>query len=399
MPSPEGDTPGEDPGGRLPGNLLRFGRLLRQVGIPVSTLQVSDLARSLEWVNLERREDVYHAARCNLLNDARQIELFDRAFDFFWSGRVELLIEMGYSPAARRPSGEMLPESDQPAQKAARHLQPPAGRQEEPPDPQETGLLSSYSPLEILYHKDFAHFSEEELLAAQQLIRSMSWKLAPRRTRRTTRSSRRTARLDMRRVMRENLSLGEELLHLSWRARKTKPRPLVLICDISGSMERYSRLLLQFLYTLVQDNRKIETFVFGTRLTCITPALRRRDAAAAVDHAAGLVVDWSGGTRIGESLKTFNFRWSRRVLGHGAIVLIISDGWDRGEAQLLRGEIRRLKASASRLMWLNPLAGAPDYQPLVRGMQTALPYLDDFLPLNNLSSLEELARQLGALSG
>lgn len=396
---PPAEQAGESPTGRMPANLLRFGRLLRRVGIGVSAGQVTDLARSLELIDLGRKEDVYYAARCTLLHDARQIELFNRAFDLFWSGQIELLVEMGSSKwnNRRQSTPDTLPESDQPASRDSRRLNTPVGDSGDEPLPNETSVLASYSPQEILYRKDFALFNEEELLAARQVMKNMSWQLKPRRSRRTTRSNRRRGRLDMRRVLRDNLSLSGELVQLSWRQRKTKPRPLVLICDISGSMERYSRLLLHFLHSLVQENRRIETFVFGTRLTCITPALRRRDVNAAIDHAASLVVDWSGGTRIGESIKTFNYRWSRRVLGHGAVVLIISDGWDRGEPGLLRDEMRRLKASATRLIWLNPLAGAPEYRPLVRGMQTALPFVDDFLPLHNLSSLEQLARRLTSL--
>ncbi len=396
---PAVEAAAESPAGRLPANLLRFGRLLRQVGIGVNAGQVTDLARSLEWIDLGHKEDVYHAARCTLLHDARQIELFNRAFELFWSGQIELLVEMGRPErnSRRRNTPTTPPESDQPARRDSRRMDVPVGDPGEETMPDETSVLASYSPQEILYRKDFALFNEEELLAARQVLKNMTWQLKPRRSRRTARSNRRSGRLDMRRVLRDNLALGGELVQLSWRQRKTKPRPLVLICDISGSMERYSRLLLQFLHSLVQDNRRIETFVFGTRLTCITPALRRRDVNTAIDHAASLVVDWSGGTRIGELLKTFNYRWSRRVLGHGAVVMIISDGWDRGEPGMLRDEMQRLKASASRLIWLNPLAGASDYKPLVRGMQTALPFVDDFLPLHNLSSLEQLARRLETL--
>jgi uncharacterized protein with von Willebrand factor type A (vWA) domain len=167
-----------------------------------------------------------------------------------------------------------------------------------------------------------------------------------------------------------------------------------VLCDISGSMERYSRLFLHFLYALAQGPHRVEVFVFGTRLTRLTPALRHKDLDQAVRRTTQAVLDWSGGTRIGESLKTFNYLWARRVLGRGAVLIMISDGWDRGEITLLDAEMARLRRNVSRLIWLNPLLGAPEYQPLVRGIQIALPYVDEFLPLHNLDSFEELGESL-----
>ena len=389
-----------DSNGRLLANLARFGRLLRQANIPVGTAQIYTLARGLEWVDLGRREDFYYAARCTLVRDVKQLELFDRAFDLFWTGQLKLLVELGSSTHERDRvvKEDELPESDQPARSDR------AGRGQSPSDDlgdgekaDETSLQATYSPMEVLYHKDFAHFSLEELEAARRLMQGLAWRLELRRTRRKEDAYKRSSQLDLRRAMRVNLAYGGEMIRLAWKRRKSKPRPLVLICDISGSMERYSRLLLPFMYTLTQDYQKVEAFVFGTRLTCISTALRRRNADAAIDQASHLVVDWSGGTRIGESLKDFNYCWSRRVLGHGAVVMIISDGWDRGEPDLLRREIGRLRRSAARLIWLNPLAGAPDYQPLVRGIQTVMPYVDEFLPLHNLASLEQLASYIGGL--
>jgi uncharacterized protein len=178
-----------------------------------------------------------------------------------------------------------------------------------------------------------------------------------------------------------------------------KPRQIVLICDISGSMDRYSRLLLQFMHTVEHGLDRVEVFVFGTRLTRVTRQLRMRHIDAALERVSKEVQDWAGGTRIGESLLTFNTRWARRVLGRGAIVLIISDGWDRGDVDLLRREIARLQRSSFRLIWLNPLLGSPTYQPLTRGIQAALPYVDDFMPVHNLDSLESLALALADVTG
>jgi uncharacterized protein with von Willebrand factor type A (vWA) domain len=191
------------------------------------------------------------------------------------------------------------------------------------------------------------------------------------------------------------LRFGGEILLWERRQRKVKPRPLVIIADISGSMERYTRLLLHFIYSLSEGlHQKVEAFVFSTRLTRITRQLRERDVDQALLLVSRQVPDWSGGTRIGEALKTFNFVWGRRVLGQGAVVLLISDGWDRGDVGLLKKEIARLQRSCYRLIWLNPLLGSHEYEPLTRGMQAALPYVDDFLPVHNLASLEDLAGHL-----
>uniref|UniRef100_UPI002ACD3356 vWA domain-containing protein n=1 Tax=Chloroflexus sp. TaxID=1904827 RepID=UPI002ACD3356 len=204
--------------------------------------------------------------------------------------------------------------------------------------------------------------------------------------------------LDMRRTLRQSWRFGGEPVELAWRDIRTEPRPLVLICDISGSMERYSRILLQFAHAISAGLGDVETFVFGTRLTRITRQLRHKDIDDAIDAVSKHVVDWSGGTRIGEAIKEFNFRWGRRVLGRSPVVMVISDGWDRGEPELLSREMDRLQRSCHRLIWLNPLLGTPGYEPLTVGMQAALPFVDDFLPVHNLVSLEQLGAKLASLS-
>jgi uncharacterized protein with von Willebrand factor type A (vWA) domain len=272
-----------------------------------------------------------------------------------------------------------------------------------PPDtgdetsPEGTDFSATYSPWETLRHKDFAAMSEDELHLARQCMADLVLSLGQRQTRRRVRAHKRTCCLDLSETVRRSMQHQGEIVRLAWRRPKLKPRPLVLICDISGSMERYSRLFLHFMHAMGHSSKHVEAFVFGTRLTRITPALRHKDVDTALREVSSAVVDWSGGTRIGESLKTFNYRWGRRVLRGGAVAIIISDGWDRGDVELLRHEVARLHRSVHRLMWLNPLAGAPTYQPLVRGMQTVLPHLDGFLPLHNLESLAQVARQLGAL--
>ncbi len=256
--------------------------------------------------------------------------------------------------------------------------------------------IYTYSSREALRHKDFAELTPEELQEVKRMMQSIDWRFERRRTRRKTRAPH-GLYLDMRRTFRQNLRYGGEPLELTWRRRKFKPRPLVVIGDISGSMERYSRALLKFIYVVSNGLKNAEAFVFSTRLTRITRQLQERNIDAALDQVAVSALDWGGGTRIGEALKTFNYQWGRRVLGRGAIVLIISDGWDRGDVDLLAKEMKRLQLSCRRLIWLNPLLGAESYQPLTRGIQAALPYTDNFLPVHNLDSLEQLGNFLERL--
>jgi hypothetical protein len=203
---------------------------------------------------------------------------------------------------------------------------------------------------------------------------------------------------DLRRVLRQGLRYGGEVMKLAWQTPKLKRRPLIVLCDISGSMERYACLLLRFLYVVTNGLECAEVFAFGTRLTRLTRLLRQSDMDMGLHQAAEAINDWGGGTRIGEALKSFNFNWSRQVMSHGPTVLIISDGWDRGDLSLLRREMLRLQLNCRRLIWLNPLLGATGYEPLAQGIQTALPFVDDFLPVHNLASLEQLAAHLENLT-
>ncbi|MEJ7840113.1 MAG: VWA domain-containing protein, partial [Thermomicrobiales bacterium] len=221
-------------------------------------------------------------------------------------------------------------------------------------------------------------------------------RLGTKRTRRRERALRGEF-IDYRATMRASLKHGGIPLDLKKRTRKIKMRPLVLICDISGSMDRYARLLLRFVHALEHGLDSVEVFVFGTRLTRITRELRRRDVDTAIADVVASVDDWSGGTRIGEAIHNFNYLWSRRVLRSGATVLVISDGWDRGDPLLLGAEMAKLQRSCRRLIWLNPLLGAPGYQPLTQGIRAALPYVDHFLPIHNLKSMEGLAHLLSAV--
>jgi hypothetical protein len=371
--------------------MVLFARLLRDLGMGVTPTQVADLVEGLRHVDMRRRTDVKEAARSVLVSRREHLALFDVAFDLFWRARKE-----GRPPGAWPGAPPLKVVRFLPWKGVDRALSgdPPAPERE--PEEPERETVYTYSGQEVLRRKDFGALGPEEIEEVKRLIQAMAWDLQQRRTRRKTQAPRGDY-LDLRRTFRHNLRYGGQPLQLAWQRRKLKRRPLVVMCDISGSMERYARILLQFIYVLSNHLEKVETFVFGTRLTRITRHLKESDVDAALDQVSHAVQDWSGGTRIGEALKTFNYVWGRRVLGQGAIVLIISDGWDRGDVELLQREMNRLQLSCQRLIWLNPLLGSPRYEPLTRGIQAALPYIDDFMPVHNLDSLDQLGRLLQQL--
>ncbi len=381
-------------GGQLLHNLLLFGRVLRGLGLDVNPGRMMDLVKALGEVEVGRRDDFYFASRSLLVHREEDLPLFDQAFNHFWrppsEGWLSGLMVMG---ARQRQRLRVVPPPLRPPSHSPDGQDGQDAAKDEPPVLEVT---RTYSPSEALRHKDFSQLTAEEYAEIKALIAHLTWEIDKRRTRR--RKPGRGPQFDFRRTLRRNLKYGGHLLEWSYRDRKYKPRPLVVLADVSGSMERYTRLLLHFVYGLTFGlGQPVESFVFGTRLTRITRHLLYEDVEQALREVSGAVQDWAGGTRIGESLKAFNFVWGRRVLGRGAVVLVISDGWDRGEPDLLAREMARLQRSCHRLIWLNPLLGSPEYEPLTRGIQAALPYVDDFLPVHNLASLEELADKLAAL--
>jgi uncharacterized protein with von Willebrand factor type A (vWA) domain len=257
-------------------------------------------------------------------------------------------------------------------------------------------LSKGYSEEELLRHKDFATLTPEELEHVRKLIARAAASRPERRSRRL-RPHARGRELDLRRLIRGSLGTGGDVAERAFRRRTQVPRKVVLLCDVSGSMEAYARALLLFVHAVVGTGRGVEAFAFGTRLTRLTPELAERDPEKALAAAAARVVDWTGGTRIGASLKAFNDEWGRRALTRGAVVVIASDGWERGEAAAVAREMARLSRQAYAVVWVNPLKGSPEYQPLAGGMRAALPYVDRFLPGHNLASLEELGRRLERL--
>jgi uncharacterized protein with von Willebrand factor type A (vWA) domain len=386
-------------------NLVVFGRALRANGFRAQPDRMVLLAQALEAVGLRSREDVRAASRTVLTRSADEATRFDAAFDVFWSSMND----------RRRPDAPARDEADDAGRpRQGSRDEPASGVQTgeaaaaPPPQDHESGATQgdrdalhliegdrsfTYSFAEGLYHKDFSRLSDSELDRARELTKRQAWDLGRRLTRRM-KAGRGGGSFDPSRTLRSSLRRGGEMLSLETRLRRAKQRDLVLLCDISGSMDRYSRLLLQFVHTVRHAVGNVEAFVFGTRLTRITRQLRHREIQEALDDVAASVADWAGGTRIGESLHTFNRNWARRVLGRGAIVIIISDGWDRGDIGMLAREMERLQRSSYRLIWLNPLLGSAGYRPQTVGMKAALPFIDNFLPAHNLKSLVQLAALL-----
>jgi uncharacterized protein with von Willebrand factor type A (vWA) domain len=377
-------------------NLILFGRLLRALGLDINPGRMIDLVQALEFVEIGRKADFFYTARSLLVHDQDDLPLFDQAFDLFWRRPRGEGVNFGELLDMRSPGQEEQETITTPPLLDEEEAAPDDGLDEE--ELQEIiEVTRTYSNRELLRTKDFSELTQTEMQAIRQMMGQMVWQLGMRRTRRRRAGDGRS--YDLRRSLRKNLRYGGEVLEWPRRQYKYKPRPLIVIADISGSMERYTRLLLHFIYSLAKRlEQQVEAFVFSTQLTRITRQLRNKEIDRALEEVSYEVSDWSGGTRIGDSLKTFNFEWGRRVLGRGAIVLLISDGWDRGEPDLLRQEIGRLQRSCHRLIWLNPLLGSTEYEPLTRGMQASLPYIDDFLPVHNLASLEDLALHLQNLT-
>ncbi len=372
-------------------NLVLFGRILRGLDFDIHPGRMVDLTQALEGIDLSRKADFYYTLRGLLVHRQEEMALFDRAFDLFWRRPAgEELLDLGNLLRRPRPSPTLPPQPTQP-------LAPPAGTETGPTVEQTVLEISrAYSARELLRHKDFGQLTGDELAAVRQMLAHFVWHLGERRTRRLI--SRPGAHPDLRRSLRRNLRYGGEWVAWLTRTPQIKPRPLVIVADMSGSMERYTRLLLHFVYSLAGGlSQRVEVFLFSTRLTHVTRQLQRRDVDEAIAQVSRAVPDWAGGTRIGEAIKRFNFSWGRRVLRGGAVVLIISDGWDRGDPALLGREMARLRRTCHRVVWLNPLLGSARYEPLTRGLQAALPFIDDFLPVHNLASLEDLAQHLRTL--
>jgi len=382
--------PGSESDGRLLANIMYFARALRAAGLPIGPGKVLAAVEAVRAVGVESRDDFYWALHAVFVNRRDQRELFDQAFHIFW--RNPKLLE--------RMLGLLLPTvalpENQRGEEMSRRLAEALYRPGEGQEPQETEVeldaAMTFSEREVLRRLDFEKMSGEELARAKAAIRRLVLPLADQPTRRF-RPDAHGSRTDMRATLRAQLRAGG-LLALKRKSRRRRPPPLVILCDISGSMSRYSRLFLHFMHAVANDRDRVYTFLFGTRLTNVTRFLRYKDIDIALDKVAEAVEDWSGGTRIGQTLAEFNRRWSRRVLGQGAIVLLITDGLDRDAGAGIGAEMDRLHKSCRRLIWLNPLLRYEGFAPKSLGMKAILPHVDEFRPIHNLESLEGLVAGL-----
>lgn len=377
--------------GRLLANLMYFARALRAAGLPIGPGKVLAAAEAVRAVGLDNRSDFYWALHAVFVNKRDQRELFDQAFHIFW--RNPRLLEKMMSmmlPDMRVPDNAQAEEMNR---RLAEALHPGQGKDKEPEESKvELDAAMTFSDREMLQRMDFEKMSGEELAKAKSAIRRMSLPLKDLPTRRFV-SHPAGSRVDMRATMRAALRSGG-LLSLKRKRRRPRPPPLVVLCDISGSMSRYSRLFLHFMHAVTNDRDRVHTFLFGTRLTNVTRYLRYKDVDIALDKVADVVQDWSGGTRIAQCLEHFNRYWSRRVLGQGAIVLFISDGLDRDAGIGVGKEIDRLHKSCRRLIWLNPLLRYEAFEPKSLGMRAILPHVDEFRPVHSLESLDQLAEAM-----
>jgi uncharacterized protein len=364
--------------------LVGFGRLLRRRGLPVGTGRILTFCRAVAALDRIDRTGVYWAGRVAMVARKEDLPAYDAAFaEWFPTATSDALAMVaGWGPQApSAPELEVLLDMGVPEES----WEPAEGEEEDGEAP--LGVLASGA--EVLRAKAFDELTEAERLAADHVIRALAVHLPTRRSRRY-RPSPYGRRFDQRRTLRASLRTQGEPFRRAWRDRRHRARPLVLILDVSGSMSAYSRALMQFGFAAMRAGRRVEVFCFGTRLTRITRALARTEPDEALRQVAAAVVDWNGGTRIGASLKELLDRWSQHVAMRGAVVVLCSDGLERGEPALLAAQVARLSRLAHRLIWVNPLKGSPRYEPLARGMAAALPYVDVFLAGHNLESLESL---------
>ena len=395
MEGPKVHVPPAGGPGKLAENVMHFARVLRSAGLPVGPGKVLDALAALEIAGVERREDFYWTLAAVFVDRREQFEIFDQAFHIFW--RDPKLLERVMSLFLPQVHGRVQDEQPEMSNRLAEALLPKDKPGESPEAPQEIELDATFtvSDREVLQRADFESMTNEELAQAKKLIANLRLPIPEVRTRRFV-SDARGRRVDLRATLRASLRTGADIIPLRRRSPESRHPPLVVLCDISGSMSRYSRMFLHFLHAITNDRDRVHTFVFGTRLTNITRHLRHRDVDVALAGVSAAVADWSGGTRIGSSIKEFNLRWSRRVLGQNAVLLLITDGLDRDLGKDLGPEMERLHKSCRKLIWLNPLLRYEGFEPRPLGVRVMLPHVDAFLPAHNIDSLIALGRALSA---
>jgi uncharacterized protein with von Willebrand factor type A (vWA) domain len=387
-PSPPGD-------GRLADNIVFFARALRKAGLKIGPAAIADAIEAVETVGIGSRDEFHAALSSIFVKRHEDLAVFDEAFRLFWRSRdlVQKMIAM-MSPVAPDNREKKKPKpGESRASDALLGDRDDRRPQREAPDIEIDARFTT-SGNELLRRMDFAQMSATEIAVAKKELARLELPLDSVRTRRFM-ASHVSAKIDPRATMRVALRTGGTLILPRYREAKEMQPPLVVLADISGSMSQYTRIFLHFLHVLTEKRRRVHTFLFGTRLTNVTRQMRHKDPDEALDECAAAVRDWSGGTRIGETLKEFNRLWARRVLGQGAIVLLITDGLEREGVELLETEMDRLHRSCRRLIWLNPLLRFDGFEPRARGVRAMLPHVDEFRPVHNLSSLGDLAAALG----
>ena len=372
-------------------HIIRFGRKLHDAGIDVNPANLIDLSRSLLYIDIANYEDFYAAALATLIINREDMELFALLFREYWQNQ-DIPFEDEH-PAGEEQNGDGAGE----ARQLQKQFQPadgeaPGDAEEHDGDPEQTG----YSSHELLVKKDIDGMTDKELDEARKIIAELIAILANRKSRRFS-PAKSGQQLDFRKIFRRSMPYGEYCLKLSCKTHRLKKNKLILFCDVSGSMERYSRFLIQLICAMGAKISNIEVAVFSTRMTSITPYLNRRDIDEVIKQMSDQVHDWAGGTNIGGCLRELNDQQAHQMLSSHTIAVILSDGWDQGDADLMRAEMEQLRRRVRKIIWLNPLLGNANYQPLCKGMQTALPFLDYFLPVHNLESLAEATKLLRTL--
>ena len=377
--------------GTLP-NLLAFGRALKDLGVKVSLSQVIDVSRAVEFVDLADKGDFRSLLRSNLISQKEDFPVFDMLFDCFWREQNYERVPMETLEIQGTPTESGAQEGgDEEGLEDA--IAETVATENVPLDNLDEFSVPTYSPQELLNRKDFSEMGVEESRAIARAILLIATKIATQISRRK-KLGRKGNVVDPRWTMRRNMKYGGDIIDLVNRKRRIKKTRVVLLCDVSGSMDCYSRFLIQFMYGLQNELWGVETFVFSTSLSRITHLIRTKDIANALEKISGSILGWSGGTNIGRSLHTFNRNFAPSMVTHRTVVVIISDGWDRGDVSVLEGEMQDLKRRCKKIIWLNPLLASDNYEPLCKGMQAALPYLDLFLSVHNVNSLIALGRTL-----
>ena len=405
------------PGRGIEGEFIGFCRVLRRAGLKITSGRIIDVFRSFDHLDVTNLDHVYAATKSNLITSHEEVPLFDAVFRRYWFDETgnpftgddtdvmdtpfddDLAEGAGEEGAGGKPDDDAESQDQETAQDSSGL---PADEEDEvqgettESDEENDEGIPSYSAAEVLSGKDFSSFDADQVAELRRLIAKIVPMLATKISRRK-KPDLRAREIDLKKSVKRSIRTGGEVLRLFRRKRKIQKTQIILICDVSGSMDSYSQFLIQFLYSLQNEIKSLRTFVFSTRLSDATPYLRHKDIKFALQRLANEVHDWSGGTQIGNCLRTFNYEYGRTIINSRTIVLIISDGWDRGDTDTLGKEMERLSKKCHRLLWLNPLLGSPGYRPIDRGMRTALPYCDEFMSAHNLDSLVEMAHHIAAI--